>query len=219
MFAYPPQTSFNRVVPKAKLYAHTTVTRRVKDLFVEQVSEVVWRNKLSPETLNLPARGAFQEIQVFELVLRTPDVDEAVLQTIDRAIPFPIAFQATHDGTVRYAIAPKRPSEADEAKWVVGPRFVTEPRPIASETLLPLPVALDLASLYEQIVRRHIPLAPRDGEALSAHVERYVALRAKQNLARSLEARLAAEKQFNRKVDLNASLRSVRNEIDGLTKA
>jgi hypothetical protein len=219
MFAYPPQTSFNRVVPKAKLYAHATVTRRVKDLFVEQVSEVMWRNKLSPETLNLPARGAVQEIQVFELVLRTPDVDEAVLQTIDRAIPFPIAFQATHDGTVRYAIAPKRPSEADEAKWVAGPRFMTEPRSIASETLLPLPVALDLASLYEQIVRRHIPLAPRDGETLSAHVERYAALRAKQNLARSLEAHLAAEKQFNRKVELNASLRSVRNEIDGMTKA
>ena len=83
----------------------------------------------------------------------------------------------------------------------------------------PLPVALDLASLYEQIVRRHIPLAPRDGEALSAHVERYAALRAKQNLARSLETRLAAEKQFNRKVELNASLRSVRNEIDSLTQA
>lgn len=219
MFAYPPQTVFNRSIPKSKLYAHTAVSRRVMDLFVEQVAEILWRNKLSPETLNLPARGGIHEIQVFEIVLRTPELDETVLQTIDKAIPFPLVFQSIHDGTVRYSAAPKRPSGADAGKWVIGPRFVTDPRPLSAESLLPLPVALDLASLYERIVRQHIPLAPRGGESLSEHVERCATLRARQQQLRALETRLANEKQFNRKVELNAAARLIRNEIDALTKA
>jgi hypothetical protein len=194
------------------------VSRRVQDLFVKQVEEVVWRHKLSPETVNLPARNGIQEIQVFEVALRTPDVDDVILQAIDKAIPFPIVFQLTIDGIVRYSVALKRPSEADSEKWVIGNRFLTEPRVLTSEALLPLPVALDLASLYEQIVRHHIPLISREEEPLVAHVERYVALRAKQSQLRTLETRLAAEKQFNRKVELNAALRSVRNELDALKK-
>ena len=219
MFTFPPQTAVNRIVAKAKLYTHAAASKRVKALFVEQVAEVVWRNKLSPETVNLPAHGGIQEIQVFELVLRTPDVDDAVLQTIDKAIPFPIVFHATHGGLVRYSVAPKRPSEADSEKWVIGARFATEPRPIAGQVLESLPVALDLASLYEQMVRRHIPLSPRDGESLAAQVERYGALCVKRTEARQLEARLAVEKQFNRKVELNAALRRVFADLDALANA
>lgn len=219
MFTYPPQTRVNRVVPKAKLYAHGRVSRRVQDLFVKQVEEVVWRHKLSPETVNLPARNGIQEIQVFEVALRTPDVDDVILQAIDKAIPFPIVFQLTIDGFARYSVALKRPSEADSEKWVIGNRFLTEPRVLTSEALLPLPVALDLASLYEQIVRYHIPLVPREGESLIAHAERYMSLLANLAQRRQIEAKLAAEKQFNRKVELNAALRSVLQDLHSLTKA
>ena len=56
MFAYPKQAEVNRVVPKIKIYAHAKPSKRVKELFVSEVGEILWKYKLSPETINLPAR-------------------------------------------------------------------------------------------------------------------------------------------------------------------
>ncbi len=212
MFAYPKQAEFNRPVPKTKIYAHARPSKRVKELFVAQVGEILWKYKLSPETINLPPRKGINEIQVFELALRTPQLDPAVLQAIDRAIPFPLVFQLAYEGQVCFAVSYKRPSEADASKWVIEASFLTAPQPLDAERS-PLPVALDLAGLYEQIVRRHIPLTPRAGEPLAEQVARYNALLAKQRAQRQLEARLAQEKQFNRKVELNAQLRTLNTEL------
>jgi hypothetical protein len=212
MFAYPKQTEFNRAVPKTKIYAHARPSKRVKELFVAQVGEILWKYKLSPETINLPPRNGITEIQVFEIALRTPQLDPAVLQAIDKAIPFPLVFQLIFDGQVRFAASYKRPSEADSTKWVIEASFQTAPQPLDAQRS-PLPVALDLAGLYEQIVRRHIPLPPRPGEGIADQVARYNALVAKQKAQQQLEARLAQEKQFNRKVELNAQLRELSAEL------
>lgn len=217
MFAYPQQAEFNRVVPKTKIYAHARPSKRVKELFVAQVGEILWKYKLSPETIKLPARKGINEIQVFDIALRTPQLDPAVLQTIDKAIPFPLLFQLTYDGQIRFAASWKRPSEADAAKWVIEASFQTEPQSVNAKRP-PLPVALDLAGLYEQLVRRHIPLAPRSGEAIADQVARYNLLAAKQKAQRLLEARLAQEKQFNRKVDLNAAVRALNEELEVLMR-
>ena len=217
MFTYPKQAEFNRPVPKTKIYAHAKPSKRVKELFVAQVGEILWKYKLSPETINLPPRKGINEIQVFEIALRAPQLDPAVLQAIDKAIPFPLVFQLTYEGQVRFAASYKRPSEADASKWVIEASFLTEPQPAAAERP-PLPVALDLAGLYEQIVRRHIPLSPRPGESIADHVARYNALTAKQRAQRQLEARLAQEKQFNRKVELNAKVRALSEELESLMR-
>lgn len=215
MFAYPKHAEFNRVVPKTKIYAHAKPSKRVKELFVAQVGEILWKYKLSPETINLPARNGINEIQILEIVLKTPDLDTVVLQAIDKAIQFPLAFQLTYDGQIRFAASYKRPSEADASKWVIEASFQTVPQPAGAERL-PLPVALDLAGLYEQIVRHHIPLPPRAGEGISEHVTRYNLLEAKKKAQQQLGARLAQEKQFNRKVELNAQMRVLIAELASL---
>jgi four helix bundle protein len=79
-----------------------------------------------------------------------------------------------------------------------------------------LPVALDLAGLYEQMLRRLLPLPPRAGETLKAQVERLGLLRSKQNECRKMEARLQKEQQFNRKVELNAQLRVLQAALEKL---
>lgn len=217
MFAYPKQAEFNRVVPKNKIYTHAKVSKRIKELFVSQVDEIVWKYKLSPETINLPARRGINEIQVFEIALKTPELDAGVLQSMDKAIPFPLVFQIVHSKQVRFAASYKRPSEADSAKWVIEASFLTEPvSPSAARS--PLPVALDLASLYEQIVRRHIPLQARAGEEIAEQIIRFKTIEAKKLLKSQLENRLAQEKQFNRRVDLNASLRELSKELRVLSQ-
>lgn len=215
MFAYPKQAEFNRVVPKSKIYAHARATKRVKELFVSEVAEILWKYKLSPETTNLPAKHGITEIEVFEIALKTPEIDEAVIQAIDRAIPFPLLYQLTHGDQIRFAASFKRPSDSDSSKWVLGACFQTHPQSIEIKRP-PLPIALDLAGLYEEIVRRHIPLPCRSGESLSEQVARYLAIKAKLRERRQLEGRLSQEKQFNRKVELNSELRALNAEVTSL---
>lgn len=220
LFAYPQQAEFNRVLPKSKIYEHARPSRSVRERFVAEVDQIVWKYKLAPETVNLPARPGVPEIQVFSVALKTGELSESVLRTIDKAIPFPIFFELSHGKRIKSAAAFKRPNDADSAKWVVDAYFETPWLP-AENGREPLPVALDLFGLYEQVLRRHIGVPAWPGETLKAQVERLNMIRTKQDECRRLEARLQQEVQFNRKVELNQELRALKNELarlEGLPK-
>ncbi len=215
LFHFPKQAAFERVLPKSKIYEHSKPTSAVKELFVKQVDKIVWQYKLAPETINLPAKPSVPEIQIFSIALKTPELSEDVLRCIDQAIPFPIVYQLMFEDRIKAKAAYKRPSDADANKWVVDGYFETDWLPNDTERA-ELPVALDLAGLYEQMLRRLLPLPPRAGETLKAQVERLGLLRSKQNECRKMEARLQKEQQFNRKVELNAQLRQLKLELSKL---
>jgi hypothetical protein len=215
LFAWPKQAEFNRVLPKSKIYEHARPSRSIRDQFVEEVDQIVWKYKLSPETVNLPSRPGVPEIEVFSVSLRTRELSESILRTIDKAIPFPILFELSHDGQIKSTAAFKRPSDADVAKWVVDAYFETPWQP-AEHPREPLPVALDLLGLYEQLLRRQLALEARPGESLKAFVERSNHIQRKKNECSKLETRLQQEKQFNRRVELNRELRRLRSELDSL---
>lgn len=215
LFVYPKKAEFNRVLPKSKIYEHARPSRSIRERFVAEVDQIVWKYKLAPETVNLPARPGVPEIQVFSVSLRAGELSESVLRTIDKAIPYPLFFELSHGGRIKSTAAFKRPSDADSAKWVVDAYFETPWKPIEADRQ-PLPVALDLFVLYEQLLRRHISLPARPGESLKAQVERASAIRVKEAECRKLEVRLQQEPQFNRKVELNRELRSLRKELNSL---
>ncbi|MDD5301057.1 MAG: DUF4391 domain-containing protein [Gallionella sp.] len=217
IFAYPKQAEFNRVLPKSKIYEHGKPTRAVRDGFVAQINQIVWQCKLAPETINLPSRPGVPEIEIFSLELKTPEVSEDVLRCIDKAIPLPIFYNLFFDSRVKTVAAYKRPSDADASRWVVDAYFSSPWLPVSGERSA-LPVALDMAGLYEQMLRRLMPFPARPGETLKDHVERLSQLRSKQAEYAKLEARLHKEKQFNRKVELNSQLRSIKTGIDTLAR-
>ena len=97
-FDYPKSAAFGRVLPKNKIYEHAGANTALKDLFVREVDQIVWRYKLAPETINLSATKSVAEIQVFDISLKTRQLDEAVLRAIDKAIPFPLIFELSHGG-------------------------------------------------------------------------------------------------------------------------
>ena len=215
LFAYPKQALFGRVLPKNKIYQHAAPGTALKELFVQQVEQIVWQYKLAPETINLPAKPGVPEIQIFDISLKTSELDQAVLRCIDKSIPFPIVFQLHHDKRIKIIAAYKRPNEADSGKWVVDGYFASDWQ---AQDLIrqPLPVVLDLALLYEHMLRQLLPLPPRPGEALKQQIERWSQLQSKQNEYQKLEACLHKEKQFNRKVELNAQLRTLQAVIAAL---
>ncbi len=215
LIAYPKQAAFGRVLPKNKIYEHGGANTRLKDLFVKQVEQVIWQYKLAPETLHLPARPGVPEIQIFSIQLKTPELHADVLRCIDGTIPFPIVFELTFDGRTQVVAAYKRPNEADASRWVLSDYFASDWLPMDSERTA-MPVALHLGGLYKQLLHRLIPLSARPQETLAELVARVEQAQAKQRELDKTTARLAKEKQFNRKVEINAELRKLRTELNGL---
>jgi len=219
LIAYPKQAGFGRVLPKNKIYEHSGANTRLKDLFVEQVEQIVWLYKLAPETINLPARPGVPEIQVFSIQLKSTELHEDVLRCIDGAVQFPILFelnQGQGDQTKTQVVAAyKRPSEADASRWVLSSYFATEWIPAATARAA-MPVALDMAHLYSVLLDGLMPLAARPNEALPDWIARIEQAASKLREVEKTQARLAKEKQFNRKVEINATLRQLKSELEQL---
>lgn len=214
-FDYPKAAAFGRVVPKTRIYGHAGANTALKDLFVTQVDQIVWKFKLAPETINLAATRAVSEIQVFGISLRTSKLDDEVLRAIDRAIPFPLIFELTWSGKRRAVAAFKRPSEADAAKWVVSEYFATDWAPDDAPRR-PLPIALDLGGLYDAVLTAMMPVANAADVDIQTRVARMEAIRAKTREVDRIKARLGREKQFNKRVAINAELRMAKQELDRL---
>lgn len=215
-FDYPKSAAFGRVVPKNKIYEHAGANTALKDLFVREVDQIVWRFKLAPETTNLDATAAVGEVQVFGISLKTGHLDEAVLRAIDKAIPFPLIFELTWRGKRKATAAFKRPSEADGSKWVISEYFATDWAP-EDAPREPLPVSLDLGALYDRLLTAMMPTSAQISEDIRTRVDRMEAIRAKTREMERIKARLSREKQFNKRVAINAELREAKQELERLT--
>jgi hypothetical protein len=215
-FDYPKAAAFGRVVPKSRIYEHAGVGTALRDLFVSQVDQIVWKYKLAPETTNLAATKAVSEIQVFGISLRTGTLDEEVLRAIDRAIPFPLIFELSWSGKRKAVAAFKRPSDADATKWVVSGYFATDwARDDAPRR--PMPIAINLGGLYDALLTALMPEAAGGGEDIQARVALMEEIRVKMREVDRIKARLAREKQFNKRVVINAELRAARKDLKRLS--
>lgn len=217
MFAWPHTTLVDRVVPKTKILENATLSGRLKTLLTEQIREVRWVAKLAPETLRLPSTVQVGEIAIFRISLKGDELDEALLDHLDKAMAPPILFILQRpDGTEAHSAAFKRPSEADISQWVTGQRHAT-PFRVASPEAPPLPAAIDLGHLYASLLAPLLPLQARKGESLTAQVarcERFLFLRKK---LEQLRAKMHREKQFNRRVALNQELKPLEAELRALS--
>lgn len=219
LVSYPAQAAFGRPLPKTKIYAHSRATARLKGLFVRQVEQILWLYKLAPETINLPAGPGVPELQVFGIQLKTSELHPDVLRSIDAAVQYPIIFELRRgrgaEGRIQVAAAFKRPNAADPDRWVMSDYFATAWLP-ADAPRVPMPVALHLAGLYEQLLHRIIPMPARPQESLAELVARVEQAQAKQRELDKATARLAKEQQFNRKVEINATVRQLKIDLEQL---
>ncbi|AMU90258.1 DUF4391 domain-containing protein [Sphingopyxis macrogoltabida] len=233
LYEWPRAAAFGRVIPKNKIYEHAGANTALKELFVREVDQIVWSHKLAPETINLAATKSVAEVQIFRITARTAALDHEVLRAIDKAIPFPLIFEVVHGGRVRLAAAYKRPSEADSTRWVVGDYFLGDWLPEETQRT-PLPVALNMGALYERLLELLVTgqtnrLVPGMAEAanLASAAEKPLSLEERIALAEAIKAqlreverikaRLAREKQFNKRVAINAELRAAKQEFERLT--
>lgn len=216
LFRWPKAGRVGRVIPKERLYTEATATNTLRQRFVDEVQRVRWAYKLGAESIRLGAAETISEIQIFEIDLKGPTLDNSVLTAIDRAIPSPIVFelrredglwieQVTAAGYNRSGASKPRVSEYYRTGWIRG-----------DEDRVPIPAALDIEGLYVQLVRALLPYPLLPGEELSDAIERMALVRKLARDISALEKQVRLEPQFNRKVELQQDMRARQAQLDAL---
>lgn len=215
MLGLPKSTEFNRRVPKQKFYENLTVSPAVKRAFAEQIKVIWWRNKIAAATMNLAAGETVTEIEVFEVCLSAPRLDEAVLRQIDREIPYHILFLLEYEGKYQAWTAYKEAAGSGSNAFRVGAYYHTD---WLEEAALPLKSdGLNTDKVYENFVRQIAgePLS-QTGETLKESVERDKRRQALQKQIVALEKKVRREKQFNKQVQMNAEMKRLKKNLEEL---
>ena len=207
MLTFPKSAAFGRRFPKQKFYEHLEVDPQVKRLLVEQVKLIVWAYKLSPQTVNLSPGQAVGEIQVFQLALTGPELDERVTQLMDRQIPYHLLFLLERpDGLQQLRIGYKEASQSGHNAFQLRQSYQTDwARP--EDLSLDL-TALDMDGLYESIVRQiagHAITAP-EAETLKEAVEQTREKEKRLRQIEALRAKMKKEKSLAKQMEIRREI-------------
>lgn len=217
MLNLPERTLYKKRISKNKFYSKINVDSKLESMFREEVDYIIWKHKLSEETTNIESTDEVQEIQVFEVFLKTGELSREVLENIDRVIPYPILFMLRYGDKVKLSISYKERNKTDENKMVIKSYYETN---WMKEEDLDFNIisGLTLKDVYDNILRQLLPIK----SSIEENIEDIIELNEKiEKLKREisiLEKKVIREKQFNKKVELNRELRMKAKELDSLTK-
>lgn len=209
MLGFPQSTEFNKRIPKQKFYEHLDISPALRRSFVEQVRLVYWRNKLASSTLNIAVGEAVTEIEVIEIKLAQPQLDESVLHQIDKEVPYHILFVLTHNGKAQVWIGYKEAVASGGNAFKVSKYYHTE---WGSEDGLLFRVdGLNMDAVYESLVRQIAgdALQANAGESLKESVEWDEKKAQLQKQIAVLEAKIKKETQPKKKFELVQQLRAL----------
>ena len=216
MLGFPVSTEFNKRIPKQKFYDNLDVSPTLRRVFVDQIRLVYWRNKLAASTLNIAAGEVVSEVEVFEVRLNEPKLDEAVLKQIDKEIPYHILFILTCDGKAQAWIGYKEAAASGSNAFKVNRYYHTDWMP---EDELQLRIdGLNMDTVYESLVRQIAgdKLQADSGESLKESVERDEKIKNLKKQIEVLQARIRKEKQLNVQMKLNTELKKLKKELEVL---
>lgn len=216
MLGFPASTEFNKKIPKQKFYDNLDISPVLRRVFVDQIRLVYWRNKLAASTLNIATGEAVTEIEVFEVRLNDPQLDEAVLKQIDKEIPYHILFVLTCNGKAQAWIGYKEAAASGSNAFKVSRYYHTDWMP---EDELHLHIdGLNMDAVYESLVRQIAgeKLQTDSGESLKESVERDEKKKQLEKQIAALENKMRREKQLNRQMEINKQIKRLHKELEVL---
>ena len=222
MINLPSSTFVGKVVPKEKFYSKCAVNTATKNLFVKYVEQIVWQNKLTAQTMAAGNGLLVNEIDVFEVKMKSFECPRKLFEFIDQNLHHHNVFVLTYDDKAKLFVNFKE-KEKDETFLE---SFETPWNPIAEPAFNLSGSNMD--EIYESIVRsagaanvltdfRSLSLPKGEAEQPKPSLKDYI-VQSKQNAKIQaqivkLEKKLANEKQFNKQVEIRAEIRKLEKEM------
>lgn len=217
MIGLPKTTEFNKRIPKQKFYENMDISPALKKIFVEQVRIIYWKNKIAASTTNLAAGTDVMELEVFEVRLSSPVLDDSLLRQIDKEIPYHILFLLEYQGKYQAWIGYKEAAASGNKAFKVNGYYHTEW--LAEDELSLKLEGLNVDAVYENFVRQIAGdklKTEAAGESLKESVARDEQKQALQKQIATLQAKIRKEKQLNKQMQMNTELKKLKKELEAM---
>ena len=217
MIGLPKTTEFNKRIPKQKFYENMDISPALKKIFVEQVKIIYWKNKIAASTTNLAAGTDVTELEVFEVRLSSPVLDDSLLGQIDKKIPSHILFLLEYQGKYQAWIGYKEAAASGNKAFKVNGYYHTEW--LAEDELSLKLEGLNVDAVYENFVRQIAGdklKTETAGESLKESVARDEQKQALQKQIATLQAKIRKEKQLNKQMQMNIELKKFKKDLEAM---
>lgn len=199
MISFPERCKVNKFMPKKTFYEKIGLSTSVKDDFVNYIEKIIWLYKLSEESIGITKTEKTEEIQVFELILKSKIIPKNIIRIITKSIPYKILFVLKFENEFCYAIR------------VVEDIYFTE----WNEKITMDLVGLNLDDIYKDIVKSIIKEQDND-EEFEHIINKKNKVDELYKKIEQLKNKINNEKQFNKKVELNLELQKLNKEMEEL---
>ncbi len=188
----PKDAFVNKYVAKSKFYEHATVSKRVKQTFVDKIDRITWKYKLAEDTVNIAKTQDVHEIQIFEVALKQLEIPKTALKIIDKSIPYQILYRFVYDGDEAWGITLKNSHKKQD--W-----YFTE----WNESITFDFSGLTLETVYQNLVKAFLKEEAKTKSDFTSQVETDREIKKLESEIERLDKKIKQEKQFNRKVEMN----------------
>lgn len=217
MLGLPKTTEFNKRIPKQKFYENLEISPALKKVFVEQVKIIYWRNKIAASTTNLSTGKAVTELEIFEVRLNAPVLDDSLLMQIDREIPYHILFLLEYEGKYQAWLGYKEAALSGGNAFKVSRYYHTA---WLAEDELPLKMeGLSVDAVYENFLRQIAGddlTADSSEESLKESVVKDELRQQIKKKIATLQAKIRKEKQLNKQMAMNNEVKSLKKQMEAL---
>ena len=200
MIELPKECIVDKFIPKKIFYEKVSLSTNLKQEFVDKLDKIYWKYKISEDTLNISKTENVEEIEIFELTLKEKVNCQNIIKVITKNIPYIILFEICYKDEVQYAI--KHSDDIYFTNWNEKINFNFN--------------GIDLNVVYENIIRSVTNISEQSNN-IDEELEKGKKLQEVQKEIERLENKMKAEKQFNKKVELNKNILELKKQKEELS--
>ena len=199
MIELPRACVVDKFIPKKTFYEKVNISSSIKEEFIEKLSKIYWKYKISEDTINISKTEDVEEIEVFELELKEKYNCKNIIRVITKNIPYPILFYIRYENDFQYAI--KYNEEIYFSEWNNELAFSFN--------------GLNTKIVYDNIVKiiTNIDKSANDLEK-EINIQNNI-INLEKEISK-LEGKIRSEKQFNIKVQYNEQIAKLKKKIEEL---
>ena len=202
MYGRPTSTEVKKQLPKKAIYAKFKMPTSQREHFDADIARLDIVGMVSSKTVPALAEGEeVKEIYILAVQLKRKGYDTKNIALLTKLIPQKMVFALHCEEAVQFAI--------------YHTKLITSEWQTSEEASLPL-LGLNLGAVWENIVTHIGQIKISEGNSLAEQIKvEEMRTKVKAQIA-SLTQRLNKEKQFNRQMEINAEIKSLRKQLINL---
>ena len=199
MYGLPHTTEIRKQLPKKAIYAKFELKPAQRDGFDADVSRIDIVAVVSPTTVPAIAAGeSIKEFYVLAVQLKRKDYDEKNIAMLSKLIPQNILFALQFEDETQLAVYHTKLIRSDWKK--------------ADDTMICL-TGLNLDTVWENIIKTIGEIQVQDGKTLAEQIADDEEQKKIKAQIQSLQKQLDKEKQFNKQIEINAKIKTLKKQL------